>query len=51
EVNLHESDTDLILKIGNFKRSIPKPTTLRHHEIQKASFEDQMLCVTFMERK
>ena len=51
EVNLHESDTDLILKIGNFKRSIPKPTTLRHHEIQKASFEDQMLYVTFMERK
>ena len=51
EVNLHESDTDLILIIGNFIRSIPKPTTLRHHEIQKASFEDHMLCITFMERK
>jgi len=50
EVNLHESSTDIIIKIGNFKRSIPKPTTLRNHEIVKAKFDDAMLNITLLEK-
>lgn len=47
-IDLHESTTDLIIKIGNFKRSIPKPTTLRNHEIKKASFDNDTLCISFL---
>ncbi len=47
EVHLHESGTDLILKIGNFKRSIPLPGSLRHHGMTSAKLEDKTLRVQF----
>lgn len=50
DVNMHESLTDIIIKIGNFKRSIPKPSTLRHHEITKAKFDDSILAITLLEK-
>lgn len=48
-LNLHTSLTDIIIKIGNFKRNIPKPSTLRHYEISQASFKEQLLAITFSE--
>ncbi|BBF43411.1 arsenical pump-driving ATPase [Lachnospiraceae bacterium KM106-2] len=47
EVDLHEAKQDLIVKIGNYKRSIPLPDTLRGYEVAKAKLEDGKLVVTF----
>ncbi len=49
ELHLHESGTDIIIKIGNFKRSIPRPSTLRNHEVKAAKFEGKTLSITFKE--
>lgn len=51
EINLHESNTDVIVKIGNFKRNIPKPDSLRNCTIAGAKFEDNYLSITFLENK
>ena len=48
QVDMHESATDIILKIGNFKRSIPKPNTLRDYSIQKAKFDEDTLSITLV---
>lgn len=50
ELDMHESGSDIIIKIGNFKRNIPKPNALRNHLITGAKFEDQLLCVTLSEQ-
>lgn len=50
ELHLHESGTDIIIKIGNFKRNIPRPSTLRNHEVQAAKFEGKTLSITFKEK-
>lgn len=50
QVDMHESATDIILKIGNFKRSIPKPNTLRDYTIQKAKFDDDTLSITLVKQ-
>ncbi len=50
DLNLHESHTDLIIKIGNFKRSIPKPSALRHCEISIASLDDGSLTIHLNEK-
>lgn len=42
-VVLHETGTDLVVRIGNFKRSIPLPGALRHHRAVRARFEDTQL--------
>ncbi|MCM1566723.1 MAG: AAA family ATPase [Dehalobacter sp. 4CP] len=47
DIRFNESATDLILKIGNFKRSIPKPSTLRHHLVSSAKLTDGKLTVRF----
>lgn len=47
ELQLHESITDLIVKIGNYKRSIPKPGTLRDYSVKSAKLEDKTLAITF----
>lgn len=49
ELNLHESGTDIIIKIGNFKRCIPKPNTLRNHGISSARLSEGILNVSFNE--
>lgn len=46
DLDMHESSSDIIIKIGNFKRNIPKPSTLRNHEISGAKFVDQMLLIS-----
>ncbi|AHF09326.1 MULTISPECIES: ArsA family ATPase [Dehalobacter] len=47
DIRFNESATDLILKIGNFKRSIPKPATLRHYLVNSAKLTDGKLTVRF----
>lgn len=49
EVKLHESGTDIIFKIGNFKRCIPKPSTLRNYVVTGAKLFEGTLMMTFTE--
>lgn len=49
ELSLHESGTDIILKIGNFKRCIPKPNSLRNYVVSGARLSEGILTVNFME--
>lgn len=46
ELDMHESASDIIIKVGNFKRNIPKPNALRSHHISGAKFVDETLVVT-----
>lgn len=46
DLDMHESSSDIIIKIGNFKRNIPKPSTLRNYEISGAKFVEQMLLIS-----
>lgn len=45
ELEVYQSAADLIVRIGNFKRSIPLPNSLRHAEIVSARLTDQTLKV------
>ena len=47
KVDLHISGTDVIIKIGNFKRNIPIPNTLRSYEISGAKFVGEELQIRF----
>lgn len=49
ELNLHESGTDIIVKVGNYKRCIPKPNTLRDYTVTGAKLSEGILTVTFAE--
>lgn len=48
DVDLRISGTDLIIKIGNFKRNIPIPNSLRNHRITSAKAEEQILMIQFV---
>lgn len=48
ELELHQSGTDVIIKIGNFKRNIPIPNTLRNYNIASAKVDDQVLRIQFV---
>jgi arsenite-transporting ATPase len=50
KVNMHMSGTDVIIKIGNFKRSIPVPNTLRAYKLMNAKLADGELAIRFDER-
>jgi arsenite-transporting ATPase len=47
DLELHQSGTDVIIKIGNFKRNIPIPNTLRNYSIASAKVEEQVLKIQF----
>jgi arsenite-transporting ATPase len=49
ELNLQETGTDIILKIGNFKRCIPRPATLRNYTVSGARLTQDILTVSFTE--
>lgn len=49
-LDMHESKTDIIMKIGNFKRNIPKPNALRNHTISTAKFLEDHLLITLSEQ-
>jgi arsenite-transporting ATPase len=46
DLDMHESNSDIIIKVGNFKRNIPKPSSLRNHSITGAKLEDQTLIIS-----
>jgi arsenite-transporting ATPase len=47
DFDLFESSTDLIIKIGNFKRNIPIPNVLRKYSLTKAKLNEEVLSIYF----
>ena len=47
DFDLLESGTDIIIKIGNFKRNIPIPNVIRKYSISSAKLEDEKLSIIF----
>lgn len=47
EVDLYQSGTDAVIKLGNFKRNIPLPNVLRTYEITGAKMQDGRLEIQF----
>lgn len=41
ELEMYQSSTDVVIKIGNFKRNIPLPNVLRSYEITGAKLEEE----------
>ncbi|MGL4607591.1 MAG: ArsA family ATPase [Eubacteriaceae bacterium] len=48
KIDLYESGTDLIIKIGNFKRNIPLPNALRNYKIRQGKMEGEELKLFFI---
>lgn len=46
-VDLYQSSTDVVIKIGNFKRNIPIPNVLRDYEITSAGMKEGVLSLQF----
>lgn len=46
-MDLYQSGTDIIIKIDNFKRSIPIPNVLRNYTVTGAKMENEVLSVQF----
>ena len=51
KMEMHQSASDLIIKLDNFKRSIPIPGILRTYEISSAKIEDSKLKVKFVPKQ
>ena len=47
DIDLYQASTDVVIKMGNFKRNIPLPNILRTYEISGAKFEDGCLHISF----
>lgn len=47
EIDLFQTNTDVVLKIGNFKRNIPLPNVLRTYMIASAKYEQDCLHIQF----
>jgi len=47
DFDLFESGTDVILKIGNYKRNIPIPNIIRKHSIVSAKLNEEVLSIYF----
>lgn len=47
EINLYQSASDLIIKLGNYKRNIPLPNVLREYNVTSAKLEDNVLRIQF----
>jgi arsenite-transporting ATPase len=48
EVMMHETGMEIIIRIGNFKRSIPLPNVLRKYHVVGAKIVDQFLRIQFV---
>lgn len=46
-IDLYQAATDLVVRTGNFKRSIPLPNVLRSYMVTGAKFEDGTLRIQF----
>lgn len=47
DLELYETGSDISIKIGNFKRNIPCPNSLRKYSISKADFKENYLSIYF----
>ncbi len=47
DFDLFESGTDIIIKIGNFKRNIPMPNVIRKFSIASAKLNEEVLSIYF----
>ncbi len=47
DFELFESGTDIIIKIGNFKRNIPLPNVIRKYILTSAKLNDEVLRINF----
>lgn len=47
DFDLFEVETDVVIKIGNFKRNIPIPHTIRKYAIVSAKLQDEKLSILF----
>ncbi len=48
QVLLHETGSDVVVRIGNFKRSIPLPNALRKYQVSGAKIMDNYLNIQFL---
>ena len=51
DFDLLESGTEIIIKIGNFKRNISIPNVLRKYFVESAKFESEVLCIDFARKE
>ncbi len=47
DIDLYQASTDVVIKMGNFKRNIPLPNILRNYEITGAKFTEGKLKISF----
>lgn len=47
DFDMFESGTDIVIKIGNFKRNIPIPNTIRKYHIASAKLNEGVLSILF----
>lgn len=47
DFDLYQSDTEVIIKIRNFKRNIPLPDVIRKYSIASAKLQDEKLSIIF----
>ncbi len=48
ELDVYQSESDVVIKLGNFKRNIPLPNVLRNYEIRNAKHEEGLLKLQFV---
>ena len=51
EILLHESSTDIVIRIGNFKRSIPLPNSLKRYQVTGAKLNGDYLNIQFIKEE
>ena len=47
DIDLYQAQTDIVIKLGNFKRNIPLPNILRSYVVSGAAFEEGKLKISF----
>ena len=47
DIDLYQATTDIVIRLGNFKRNIPLPNSLRNYVVSGAAFEDGKLKISF----
>lgn len=47
QLDMYQSETDVVIKLGNFKRNISLPNTLRNYLITSAKMQDSKLNIQF----
>lgn len=48
EIIMHESESEIVIRIGNFKRNIPLPNVLRKYQAAGAKIKDDYLNIQFI---